>query len=245
MDSTGKWATTYPARRIVILSGIGKGDHEISRQLLSIRQVFFREHYMSQITDLSVAILAGGKSVRFGSSKIYANLRGKSFLQHCIDNSLIISNSVYIISGKKAHIADNQIKSFQDFIPDKGPLGGIYTALEIAQTPLIAIMPCDMPFLKSIIYQNLYHNLVKQRPIAAVFRQRIQPLVSIWPKSISQKLKNYLSTNQTQVYKVLQKLNVQKFHISAEAEIFLNINTRKDYQVLLNSQVSEAYASRS
>lgn len=199
---------------------------------------------MSQITDLSVAILAGGKSVRFGCPKFYANFRGKPLIQCCIDNSFKISNSVFIISERNSHLYFNQVKSFQDFIPEKGPLGGIYTALEIAKTPAIAIMPCDMPLLHPEIYQNLYNNLIDQRPIAAEYQRQIQPLVSIWPKRLSKDLKYYLNDSQTNVRKVLQKLDVQKCQISAEPLEFLNINTRIDYRILLQSHFAESHATR-
>ena len=200
---------------------------------------------MSQIIDISVAILAGGKSARFGSPKIYANFRGKSLIQCSIETSFKVSNSVSIISGRNSPFGFNQVKSFQDLIPDKGPLGGIYTALKIAQTPWIAIMPCDMPFLRPEIYQNLYYTLMDQRPIAVVFQQQIEPLVSIWPKRVYHELKLYLDDHQFNVLKVLRKLNVQKYHITAEPLVFLNINTRKDYQISLQNPVTESHASRS
>jgi molybdopterin-guanine dinucleotide biosynthesis protein A len=116
--------------------------------------------------------------------------------------------------------------------------------LEIAKTAAIAIMPCDMPLLHPEIYQNLYNNLIDQRPIAAEYQRQIQPLVSIWPKELSKDLKCYLNDNQTNVRKVLQKLDVQKCQISAEPLEFLNINTRIDYRILLQSHFAESHATR-
>jgi len=198
---------------------------------------------MTQITGLSVAILAGGKSVRFGYPKFYANFRGKPLIQWCIYNSFKISNSVFIISGRNSHSYFNQVQSFQDLYPDKGPIGGIYTALEIAQTPAIAIMPCDMPLLRPEFYQNLFNKLIDQRPIAAEYQGQIQPLVSIWPKQLSKKLKYYLNENQTNVQKVLRKMDVQICQISAKPLEFLNINTKIDYRTLLECTFVESHAA--
>lgn len=200
---------------------------------------------MSQITEISVAILAGGKSVRFGYPKLLANFRGKPLIQHCIENAMSISNNVFIVAAKNSPLYVNQVNMFKDLIPERGPLGGIYTALNHAQTPLVAIMPCDMPLLCPKIYHNLYHSIINPRPIAAVFQQQIQPLVSIWSKQLLKELSYFLNDNQTHVHKVLRKLNFQKYHLATESMAFLNINTRKDYQMLLRSPVKESYASRS
>lgn len=200
---------------------------------------------MSKISEISVAILAGGKSVRFGYPKVLANFRGKPLIQHSIEDAISISNNVFIVVAKNSSLYFNKVDIYKDLIPEKGPLGGIFTALKFAQTPLVAIMPCDMPLLSPQIYRTLYHSMNTQWPIAAVFQRQIQPLVSIWPKRLMHELNYYLNENQTNVQKVLKKLNFQKFHLATESKAFLNINTRKDYQVLLQYTVMESYASKS
>ena len=199
---------------------------------------------MSQIDEISVAILAGGKSLRFGYPKTFANFRGKPLIQHCIENAINISKNVSIISARNSTLSFNHVKTFQDLIPEKGPLGGIYTALKFSQTPMIAIMPCDMPLLDPNIYRGLYHTMTIPGPIAAVFHQQIQPLVSIWPKRLINQLYYFLNNNQTSVYKVLRRLNFQEYQLTTKSMAFLNINTRKDYQVLLQSPTAELYGPK-
>jgi molybdopterin-guanine dinucleotide biosynthesis protein A len=198
---------------------------------------------MSQIADLTVAILAGGKSTRFGCPKMYAYFRGKPLIQHCIENSLKISNSIHLITGKKNQLFFNSIKSYPDLLPELGPLGGIYTALETAKTPLIAIMPGDMPILQPDTYRKLYSNSNDHQPIAVLYQGWIQPLVSIWPKKLSKHLKYIILDGQTHVQKVLRKLEMLKYTITSESQEFLNINTKEDYQLLLKNPHVDFHAN--
>jgi molybdopterin-guanine dinucleotide biosynthesis protein A len=38
---------------------------------------------------------------------------------------------------------------FPDLIPDRGALGGLYTALSAAKNPHVAVVACDMPFVNA------------------------------------------------------------------------------------------------
>jgi molybdopterin-guanine dinucleotide biosynthesis protein A len=124
-----------------------------------------------------------------------------------------------------------------------GPLGGIYTALETAKTSLIAIMPSDMPKVLPDTYRKLYYKSAEHRPIAVLYQDRIQPLISIWPKKLSKYLKYFLLDGQTHVQKVLQKLEMLTFNITSESQEFLNINTAEDYQLLLKNSHVDFYAT--
>ena len=112
---------------------------------------------------ITVAILAGGISSRFGSSKLEAIFKGKRLINGALEIAGSISSNVIIISNQVDLKVDPACPVFPDIIIDKGPLAGIHAALTHASTEHVAIMPVDIPFLGKPIYDYLvtqYNGIV-------------------------------------------------------------------------------------
>ena len=50
--------------------------------------------------NISAAIIAGGKSTRFGGPKVWAEFRGKRLIDHAVDLAQDIAGQVFIVNGK-------------------------------------------------------------------------------------------------------------------------------------------------
>jgi len=87
---------------------------------------------------LSAAIIAGGKSRRFGSPKALAVLGNSTLIDYAIHTAGAISEEIIISYGEENLFAGKTIPVIPDAIPDCGPLGGIYTVLLHAKTPWVA-----------------------------------------------------------------------------------------------------------
>lgn len=100
------------------------------------------------MSRLTVAIIAGGKSSRMGTDKSFVRLAGKPLIEHLLaritdlgqDETILITNrpDAYRHLGLTMH---------SDVIPEKGSLGGIYTAIYHSATPYTLAIGCDMPFV--------------------------------------------------------------------------------------------------
>lgn len=98
---------------------------------------------------LSVAILAGGKSRRMGSPKALLRLEpeGPTLVELVANVVRPLSGDVFIVGGETAVAELTSLPLFQDHYDDAGPLGGIATALEVAEHPRCLVVSCDMPYL--------------------------------------------------------------------------------------------------
>lgn len=100
---------------------------------------------MSQVT---VAILAGGKSSRMGTDKSFVPLLGRPLIEHVIARvSGLGQGETVLITNRPDDYAHLKLPMFADVIPDKGSLGGIYTALSHSPGDYVVALACDMPFL--------------------------------------------------------------------------------------------------
>lgn len=185
--------------------------------------------------ELSVAILAGGKSSRFGEPKANANFGDQTLIDNSVMIGELISTDIVIIKHPRQEFEQQPVPAFNDIIPDCGPLGGIYTALENIKTPWLAVLPCDMPFLTPEIYEIIFSHRGENKPVVAVSENGIESLVSVWPKSLSKQLRASLLKKEFTTNKILKKFNAVQISIPEvfpdyQPEFFFNINYKKDLE---------------
>ncbi|WP_370173173.1 molybdenum cofactor guanylyltransferase [Sphingobium abikonense] len=126
------------------------------------------------------AVLAGGRSSRFGSDKALAMLNGCTLLDHAIA-ALSPHVSQVVVCGRAGGLADRPR-------PDLGPLGGLNAALHHAIDHGIAgvlTTGCDMPVYPAQLPALLIG------PRAAVVEG--QPLLGWWPATLAPMLDAHLA----------------------------------------------------
>ena len=108
---------------------------------------------------LTVFILCGGKSSRMQSEKGLVLFQNKPFIEHIIQAILPITSNIKLITNNKEYDY-LPYQKIPDIITDKGPLGGIYTALTNSETEFNLILSCDIPLISTELLSELIskHN---------------------------------------------------------------------------------------
>ncbi len=96
---------------------------------------------------LSVVIQAGGASRRMGKDKALMPFLGSALIQRSIARLGPIADELLITTNNPQAYQFLTLPLFTDLIPNRGALGGLYTALSVARHPLVAVIACDMPFI--------------------------------------------------------------------------------------------------
>jgi molybdenum cofactor guanylyltransferase len=171
------------------------------------------------------AVLAGGRSSRFGSDKATALLPdGRTLLDHAV---AAIAPHVEAVA-----VCGREIEGMTCLTdrpaPDMGPLGGLNAALHhAAEQGFDAVLTtgCDMPVYPSA----LADALVGDR--AAVLKG--QQLAGFWPASLAAELEEHLAEdNNRSIYGWLDRIGAR---IVDRADIVLpNINWPDDLDRLRN-----------
>lgn len=130
------------------------------------------------------AILAGGRSRRFGSDKAVALLDGASLIDRVVAALAPQTDGIVLCGRASAEIAWVSDRPHADL----GPLGGLAAALRHAFDngyDLVASVPCDTPVLPA--------DLVARLAPAPGFVAAM-PVIGLWPAALSVALDEHLAT---------------------------------------------------
>ena len=179
----------------------------------------------NQVTGI---ILAGGAGRRMQSQdKAQVKYQGKPLIEHVINtidpqvDQLIISYS----RNEERYQALPYATRRDDEPFFNGPLSGVVSCADLINTDRVFVVPCDMPKLPLDIVARLGEALKDSDLAIAHDGNRNQHLVFLAELHIIDSITVYLESGQKSVasWVALQKPSVINF--SAEAALFLNINT--------------------
>ena len=124
-------------------------------------------------TDVLGAVIAGGKSTRFGSDKALAPFRGRPLIDHAV--SAVAAHSAQVIVCGRDHEDLASVKDQPN--AGMGPLGGVAAALLEAQArrhSAVLTAPCDTIDLPQDLLNILspYPSYVESLPV-----------IGLWPAS--------------------------------------------------------------
>ena len=124
------------------------------------------------MNNTAIIILAAGGSSRFGKIKQLVHFRGKTLLQHAIEQATEAGGEpVVVVTGANSNEISKQINNEKTDIVfnkdwEQGMASGIVTGLKKAvalknkiEAAIIAV--CDQPFISSSLFQQLYHKQIK------------------------------------------------------------------------------------
>jgi molybdopterin-guanine dinucleotide biosynthesis protein A len=186
---------------------------------------------------MKISILCGGKSSRMQSEKGLVLYKNKAFIEHIIEAVLPISNNIQLItnSNNYDYLKYNTVK---DRIIDKGPIGGIYSALANSETELNLILSCDIPLISTEILLELIEKHSTDFDIT-IFEDanRIHPLIGIYSKNCLPILKKTIEENDLKMMRLLSKINHQKIYVEEnKSNLFNNINSIAELNELNNNK---------
>jgi molybdopterin-guanine dinucleotide biosynthesis protein A len=187
----------------------------------------------------SAAILTGGKSTRFGTDKVFMKFDHRPASAYLSSLLLQLFHLVFFISNENKNIAENQILHI-DIYPDKGPLGGLYTALKKSEHPYCFVTACDTPFINKELIKLLWERKNNADAVIPVWNGSTEPLVAFYNVRCINKIEELIETDNLSLKNLIEKLDVEKIDLSelySEAELrnlFLNINSVENYEKAKN-----------
>jgi molybdopterin-guanine dinucleotide biosynthesis protein A len=104
---------------------------------------------------LTVAILAGGRSSRMGTDKAFVRVLGRPLIEDVLAQLSGVGDETLIVTNRLDDYRYLSVPLFADVLPDKGALGGLYTALHAATRPHVLCVACDMPFVVRPLLDHL------------------------------------------------------------------------------------------
>ncbi|MBZ0281611.1 MAG: molybdenum cofactor guanylyltransferase [Anaerolineae bacterium] len=190
------------------------------------------------MADLTVAINSGGKSSRMGTDKSFVPLLGKPMIEHVLERvSELNQVETILVTNKPELYKYLKLPMFNDVFPEKGSLGGIYTAIYNSRSDFTLCVACDMPFLNPELLRYMI-SLVASDTDVIVPRVEGYPegLHAIYSKGCLEPIRQKLETDKLKVIGFYDEVRVRyldeaEYHpFDPKGLSFNNINTPDELQ---------------
>lgn len=188
------------------------------------------------IRNITGAILAGGASKRFnGRVKAKIVIDGKTIITRILETFGEIFDEVIIVTNTPGEFKQySNCRITGDQILNKGPLGGIHSALKISENEDVFLVAGDMPLLeREIIVRQLdYYGDDNCDVLIPKIGHYIEPLHGIYRKTLLSTLEEYLKErNDYAIREFLKSVDTHYMHLGNSKKnrrAFTNINSPED-----------------
>lgn len=189
---------------------------------------------------VSGAILAGGRARRFGGiDKSALLVGGRRIIDRQIEVLRSLTADVVVIGPSPGRFAGLPVAVADDLVPAAGPLGGLYTALRLARSPLVLVLACDLPFVTARLLAHFVASIGDADVCLARDQGGLHPLSACYAARCAPRLEERVRTGRYKVVDALEGL--RRVEIAGAALEALdptglaltNVNTAADYAALV------------
>jgi len=187
---------------------------------------------------LSISIQAGGQSKRMGENKALIHFRGELLIQRVLNRVRGIGDELFITTNRPEMLRFLGEELVSDYLPGKGGLGGLYTALRYAQYPFVAVVACDMPFMSAALMKAEYQIISENSTVDAVIPNSgggLEPFHAVYRKQTCLPIvEEAIEQGHIRLISWLQEVNARILTVDEaklydpEMSAFININTKDD-----------------
>jgi molybdopterin-guanine dinucleotide biosynthesis protein A len=168
-------------------------------------------------------VLSGGKSSRMGKNKSAMTVGKETMLEHSINMLNCLNLDNVVVSG-----ADFDIP---DVFPNKGPVGGIYSAIQhlsLSTGDIILVIPNDMPFLCPDLLQRLMQQSLLHQ-CTFMYKNHPMPLSLFISEGILNRLQLLENSAGMSIRYLIQADKVEELGVESP-DVFSNVNTPQELE---------------
>jgi molybdenum cofactor guanylyltransferase len=185
--------------------------------------------------DACAIIVAGGESRRMGRDKSMLPYRGAPLIQHLV-RALAPHFSDLIVSTNSLETHSFlDLPLVPDRVPGRGPMGGIYSAVDASVYDMNFVVACDVIQPSTELIARLLAALPGHEAAVPVIAGSdcLEPLFAAYGKAILPAMHTALEQGQYKLQVFLRSRPVKTVTIAAG--MLTNINTAEDYTGMVNN----------
>ena len=210
---------------------------------------FLEEHYVRP--RVTVVIQAGGESRRMGRSKATVPFAGRPLICRLVERLAPVADDLVITTNEPENLVflhstfpQYNIQLVCDEFDYRGALPGLYTALQAARNPYVAVVACDMVFASSslVVAEALAMKESGADAVVPVNKHGFEPFHAIYRRmGCLPAVRRALERGEKRAQAFFDEVNVLEFPQSKvlEAEpmggCFINANTPDELHALEES----------
>jgi molybdopterin-guanine dinucleotide biosynthesis protein A len=187
---------------------------------------------------LSIVIQAGGMSARMGEDKALKPFLGRPLIQRVVDRLTPIADELIVTTNRPAEYEFLNLRLVADLKPGRGALGGLYTAIASATSPLVAVAACDMPFASQIFFEGARRLMVEEEAdvVIAKTEEGYEPLHALYRRETClPAIESAINADQWKVISWFPKVKVRTLtsdevrSFDPSGLCFWNLNTPEEF----------------
>ncbi len=182
--------------------------------------------------NFSCAVLAGGKSSRFGGNKLLANLCGKPLINRVLERLSDVGFAETFVVVKDPSVFGDTLKGYEvitDESPEFSPLFGMEAALSRTTTPYTFIVSGDMPFIDPrAVTEILGYTEQGWDVVVPEWRKGIEPLFAAYHRKCLPYIKKAIRWGERKASGFYYYVRVLSLRREWDELMFFNINTPED-----------------
>jgi molybdopterin-guanine dinucleotide biosynthesis protein A len=199
----------------------------------------------------SIAILAGGRSARFGGrDKSALIVEGRAILDRLLRELAPLTDDVMIV-GAAHGLAPRRfqpgvsIREINDIVPGCGPLGGLHAALTAARGDVVLVLACDMPYVTAALADHLFSLAGTAYVVVPRTEDGYHPLCAVYSRACLEPAAALLAARRLAVHELLAAVPMrvvteeEMSRFGASSRLLANVNTPAEYAGLETLQGHE------
>ncbi|UZD21496.1 molybdenum cofactor guanylyltransferase [Algoriphagus halophytocola] len=189
---------------------------------------------MKKNSEISAYILCGGKSKRMQSEKGLVLYKGKPFIRWIIEAVMPVTSNIILVTSNGDYELIG-LPMIEDVYADKGPVGGIHTALQHSKTDRNLILSCDVPKITTELIRNLVSESGKSEASLTFLHdgKNDYPLLGVYRKSAKKAFAEAIIADRLKLCPLVNLMSHQKLCVNSQQKALVqNINSRAELQAL-------------
>jgi molybdopterin-guanine dinucleotide biosynthesis protein A len=147
--------------------------------------------------------------------------------------SAVVASTAVVVAREPDAYADLGLPTIGDVIPDRGPAGGILTALrheQSAESPAawILVTSCDVRGLRPEWVDVLMRRRVGDGPAVAVYERGWEPLFALYHRSAASYLERAIEQGRLKMQSILDEMGTLAVDAPEGWNLVRNVNRRPD-----------------
>jgi molybdopterin-guanine dinucleotide biosynthesis protein A len=189
---------------------------------------------MEKLSSITGVILVGGKSRRMGRDKAFLEIEGVPIFERVLSAMGENFASILLVGSRPERFAGYSLTLHPDIYPGSA-LGGLYTGLFLAETDLIFVASCDIPFPSAPLISHLSSLADGFDAVVPRTGDLYEPLFAIYRKSCLEPMKRLLEQGNYRIYDFYPEISVRYVtaaevaRLSGGARSLVNINTPEEF----------------
>jgi molybdopterin-guanine dinucleotide biosynthesis protein A len=181
------------------------------------------------LSQVSLVILAGGKSLRMGMNKAHLNWHDMRFIDALVNKGMQLGFGEILLSGYDGEI--DGCRTIPDIKANRGPLGGMYSSFQAARFRNALVVPVDCPGISTSTMTSLARMHLDQENEITLLKHghRLEPLIGMYDVEFRHKILPVIQHRGAPVFRALDRGHISTCHMKEGDTGVLNLNTKEAY----------------